>query len=326
MINIKEYIKTLPKGELHVHLNGLVSASIVKKILYEENARIPQGFCLNKDLVMRKPSGSLQAYLKPWEVLRLIPSFRKNLSIIVDDAFINLRKGNILFAEIRNSIIYIAHLNKVTIAEAMGWLIEDIMHCSNKYQIKAGLILTVTRGDYCLHHLRSLLEAYNSLGKPEQVIGLDLAGNEDYSVSDEVCCEFKDAKYKYGFKITIHAGETGNLENIKNAITKYDADRIGHGTAAIHSIEIMDLLRKKDICVEACLKSNRLTNAVREGERHPVAVFIENDVPFVICSDNPSIHMSTINNDYEQFIQETNELSVLNAMFEKQKKYSFLRV
>jgi adenosine deaminase len=318
-------ILEMGKGELHVHLNGLVSSELVIKLLEKNVIDIPQGFDLTKDLNVLKPAKNLSAYLKPWNLLRFVPKSRSDLTLIVFDAFENLRKSNVTFVELRNSVLYIALLNKVNVDVAMAWLLEDILKASEYYNIKAGLILTVTRGDYSLEQIRSLLSAYIKLGKPDLIIGLDLAGNEEVNVSGALAYEFVRAKTELGLKITIHAGETGNFENIVIAVNDFKADRIGHGTAAIKSQATLDLLREKDICVEVCPISNRLTSAVRENESHPVIEFINNEVPFVICSDNPSIHRSSITKDYIEFYRETKSSIHIKKMLETQKKYSFIK-
>ena len=163
------------------------------------------------------------------------------------------------------------------------------------------------------------------MGSPDLIIGLDLAGNEDIRVSDALAYEFVRAKIELGLKVTIHAGETGKFENIVIAVNDFKADRIGHGTAAIKSKYTLDLLRGKDICVEVCPISNRLTNAVSENEAHPVIEFINNEVPFVICSDNPSIHRSSLTQDYIEFYRETKSSIYIKKMFAMQEKYSFLK-
>lgn len=322
---MENIIPEMEKGELHVHLNGLVSSELVKKLLDNNIIDMPQGFDLDKDLNVIKPAKCLSSYLKPWDLLRLIPKSRADLTLIVFDAFENLRKSNVTFVELRNSVLYIALLNKVNVDVAMAWLLEDISRASEYYNIKAGLILTVTRGDYSLEQLRVLLSAYIKLGKPDLIIGLDLAGNEDIRVSDALAYEFVRAKIEFSLKVTIHAGETGNFENIVIAVNNFKADRIGHGTAAIKSKATLDLLREKDICVEVCPISNRLTNAVGESESHPVIEFINNEVPFVICSDNPSIHRSSITQDYIEFYRETKSSIHIKQMLKIQKKYSFIK-
>jgi len=322
---MENFILEMDKGELHVHLNGLVSSELVIKLLNNNIIDIPQGFDLEKDLNIIKPAKSLSSYLKPWELLRFVPKSRSDLTLIVFDAFENLRKSNVRFVELRNSVLYIALLNEVNVDVAMAWLLEDVSRASEFYDIKAGLILTVTRGDYSLEQLRSLLNAYIKLGKPDLIVGLDLAGNEDINVSSALAYEFVRAKTEFGLKITIHAGETGNFENIVIAVNDFKANRIGHGTAAIKSQPTLELLKEKDICVEVCPISNRLTNAVGERESHPVIEFINNEVPFVICSDNPSIHRSSITQDYIEFYRETKSSLHIKNMLEIQKKYSFIK-
>ncbi len=245
--------------------------------------------------------------------------------MLVESAFLNLKKENVHFVELRNSVIYIASLNNISIKKALAWLIDDIDNLSDKYGIKAGLIMTVNRGGYALEHLSQLLEAYKCLKYPQTVIGVDLAGNEDVSSSKDLGYLFKKARYDYDLGVTIHAGETGNIENVADAINNYGANRIGHGTAIIKSKGVMNLVKEKDICIEVCLISNRLTNAIDEDSVHPVSDFIRNNIPFVLCSDNPSIHVSGISKDYMEFIRETKNISYLNNMFEEQRKYSFIK-
>ncbi|UQI39301.1 adenosine deaminase [Vreelandella venusta] len=318
-------IQLMEKGELHVHLNGLVSTDVIRNLLLRDRSDLPSGFDLERDLNISQPADSLASYLKPWQVLRLIPKSKSCLGLIVESAFLNLKYQNITFVEIRKSVIYIALLNKISVDEALYWVVSEIEEASERHKISAGLILTVSRGDYAQDHLRSLLEAYEKLGRPITVVGLDLAGNEDITSPTDTGSLFLHAKDKYGLKVTIHAGETGKIENIVSAVHEFGADRIGHGTAASKSVEVMGLLKEKDICIEVCPISNRLTNAVKKYESHPVIDFIDNNVPFVICSDNPSIHLSCLAEDYLEFYRETNSTQHLCDMYSIQKKYSFIK-
>lgn len=315
----------MKKGELHVHLNGLVGTDIVLNLLSKDMSELPVGFDLKMDLNILKPAESLSSYLKPWQALRLIPKSKSCFKLMVESAFLNLKNHNVEFVEIRNSVVYLALLNNISVDQALFWIVSEIEEASVKYEIKAGLILTVSRGDYAPDNLRALLRAYEKLGKPSIIVGLDFSGDEDIVSPTEISSEFLRAKDKYDLKITIHAGETGKVENIVSAINEFGADRIGHGTAASKSVELMELLKDRDICIEVCPISNRLTSAVKYGESHPVVEFINHDVPFVICSDNPSIHLSSLTDDYLEFYRETGSSQHLLDMFSRQKKYSFIK-
>lgn len=322
---MQEILRTMQKGELHVHLNGLVDTELVTSLLKAEGVEIPLGFDLNSDLTRTAPSPDLISYLKPWQVLRLIPRSRVSLRLIVDNAFKNLKKQNVTFVELRNSVIYIAQLNNIGISTALFWLIQEIKAASEKYSIKSGLILTIPRGDKALDHLNALLKSYIDLERPSIIVGLDLAGDEDAISPEHTGKAFCKAKDDFGLNVTIHAGETGNPEHISDAIVNFNADRIGHGTAAYKSHVVMDLLRNRDVCVEVCPISNRRTGAVSSDESHPVSEFIKMEVPFVICSDNPSIHRASLSDDYLEFYRETHNIEIIRDMLSLQIKYSFIK-
>jgi adenosine deaminase len=86
----------------------------------------------------------------------------------------------------------------------------------------------------------------------------------------------------------------------------------------------MEIISKRDIVVEVCPISNQLTSAVRNGN-YSFKKFIEYDVPFVLCSDNPAIHKRSIDDDYNLFLEKTGRADILSKMFSIQKKYSFIR-
>ncbi|OHB52685.1 MAG: adenosine deaminase [Planctomycetes bacterium GWF2_42_9] len=318
-------VEFLPKGDLHVHLNGLISKAMMQDILHKEKSFYSETIDINPYLEKTKPYKSLQEYIRIWDVFRLVPNHRSSLKLMMEDAFINLKKDNVRFAEIRNSVIYISLLNDITVTEALRWLLEYLDVFSEKYGIKAGFIPTVSRGDYCIDNFKALLKAYEALGCPKSIVGIDLAGDEDYQCPKELAKLFRVTKEKYNLKITIHAGETGNPNNIRDAIINYGADRIGHGTAASKSKEVMQLLKEKDICIEVCPISNYLTGAVKSLNKHPVSDFIKNNVPFVICSDNPGFHDASLSEDYKLFINAVNDSSQIENMFDKQKKYTFIK-
>jgi adenosine deaminase len=314
------------KGELHVHLNGLVSAGLVRSILQDEKADIPHGFDLQADLIRRMPCASLSSYLKSWHVLRRIPSNHENFARMCDDAFQTLSASNVGFVELRSSVLYLAGLQNCSVPEALQRLIVATATSGAKHGIARGIVLTVTRGDYSAVHLDALLHAYRALDCPPDVVGIDLAGDEETPFPEELPGLFRAAKDRYGLGVTIHAGETGRPENILSAIRDFRANRIGHGTAAASHPEIMEELCEQDVCVEVCPISNRLTGALRQTETHPMREFLKGGVPFVICSDNPGIHERDLNEDYQTALSEGLDVAFLEGQFELAKKYTFLEI
>ena len=312
------------RGELHVHLNGAVSFSAIKEIMADEGTLIPDGFEFERDMTRLIPCKSLAEYLKPWQVLRLFPKRRENLDRLTHDVFARLNENAVRFVELRSSILYLTGLQACTPVQALERVIESTDRAAQHYGIRRGLILTVTRGDYDATNLAILLQAYEDLGRPKDVVGIDLAGDEEVPYSAALPAMIREAKNRYGFGITIHAGETGRVENVREAVEIFKADRIGHGTAASKDPGLMDLLATKGICIEVCPISNRLTGAVTRSEAHPLQEFRRSGVPFVICSDNPGIHQRGLVDDQAAAMDEGLSIFDIQQQYEIAKRFSFM--
>ncbi len=313
------------RGELHVHLNGAIPASTIRAILADEATVLPAGFELGRDLLRTAPCQSLAEYLMPWQMLRLFPRRRENLDCLTLSAVAGLAGNNVRFVELRSSVLYLASLQKCSPAQALERLLESTEDAAQRYGIRRGLILTVTRGDYSAVNLSTLLQAYRDLGEPKDVIGLDLAGDEEMGYPVELPSLFREAKDRFGLGITIHAGETGRVENVRAAVELFGADRIGHGTAAGKDPELLELLSFKKICIEVCPISNRLTGAVHQNEAHPLQQFRQFGVPFVVCSDNPAIHRRGLVDDHAAAMTEGLSIGDIRQQYEVAKRHSFMR-
>lgn len=314
----------LKRGELHVHMNGAVPTSTIWEILADEGTSLPQRFDFQRDLVRLTPCRSLAEYLAPWQILRLFPKKRANLDRLTLSVFGSLAKNQVGFVELRSSLLYLATLQGCSPAQALELLIESTGEAARRHGICRGLILTVTRGDYGAVGLATLLQAFEDLGRPKEVVGLDLAGDEEMSYPTELPSMFRDAKDRFGLGITIHAGETGRAENVRSAVDLFDADRIGHGTAAGKDPGLLELLAERRICVEVCPISNRLTGAVPPNEAHPLQEFRRHGVPFVICSDNPAIHQHGLADDQAAAMAEGLSICDMQQQYEIAKRYSFM--
>ena len=314
----------LDRGELHVHLNGAVPMSTIQEIVADEATTFPAGFNFERDMTRLTPCKSLSEYLTPWQVLRLFPKKRANLDRLAHAVFMSLAENSVRFVELRSSVLYLTGLQNCTPAQALERLIESTGNAAQRYGIRRGLILTVTRGDYGASNLRTLLQAYEDIGQPKDVVGLDLAGDEETPYSAELPAMIREAKDWYGFGITIYAGETGRVENVRAAVKLFHADRIGHGTAAGKDPELMDLLAAEEICVEVCPISNRLTGAVPPDEAHPLQEFRRRGVPFVICSDNPAIHQYGLADDHAAAMAEGLSICDMQQQYEVAKHFSFM--
>jgi len=98
------------------------------------------------------------------------------------------------------------------------------------------------------------------------VSGFDAVNEEDYNHKlDDFVEQILETKQKLGdhFQVYLHAGESysHNNKELYDAIL-LGSKRIGHGFAIAKHQKLIDLVKKKDICVECCPVSNRVLGYV----------------------------------------------------------------
>ena len=158
--------------------------------------------------------------------------------------------------------------------------------CEQFPEIKVTQILCALtwRPDWAMPTLELALKHRNDALCP--VVGIDIAAGEDHfdhQGSPHLHKPHYDmiqrAKLE-NMPITIHAGESSDqaTENVRTAVEKYGAKRIGHGYRMVHSEEVMQLVRKENIHIEG---KHRLYLVCLGDCKYAYSQCIS--VPYVIC-------------------------------------------
>lgn len=121
-----------------------------------------------------------------------------------------------------------------------------------------------------------------------RVVGIDLAGGplptHKWCLFDYIE-PFEEAR-RYGIGRTVHAAEGRSPKEIEVAINFLHAQRIGHGTTILEDQRAIDLVREKNVVLEACITSNVHTSVIDSFGDHPIKEWIRQDIPVSICADN----------------------------------------
>lgn len=157
---------------------------------------------------------------------------------------------------------------------------------------------------------RSVLEARDRLGVP--VVGFDLAGAEAGHPASDHERAFELAKHHF-LKTTVHAGEAYGPESIFQAITRLNADRIGHGTHlySVDQVQVDDPERyvhqlseyvaDRRITLEVCITSNLQTMPeLRRVENHPFGRMLREKVSATLCTDNRLVSRTSVTDEVAQ--------------------------
>jgi adenosine deaminase len=129
------------------------------------------------------------------------------------------------------------------------------------------------------------------------VLGLDLAGSEAESPASPFLGVFNEAR-QAGLKITLHAGEWGGPENVREAIEKFDSQRIGHGVRIMEDPRLVEIARERSTTFEVCITSNYQSGVVPKLTAHPFAAMLDAGLNATLNTDDPSVSQIVLSHEY----------------------------
>lgn len=299
-MKLDKLIEFIPKVDIHCHLDGSIRPDTMLDLASNENIKLPAETTdsLSKYIKANEVCASLKEYLEKFNIpIRLMQSY-ENIYRVTYELIQDAAKQNIRYIEIRFAPLN--HIqNGLSLKDVINASLEGIKYGSKKYNVMSNLILCIMRhdspekGEYIVRQA----ENFANCG----VAAIDLAGDESFPPEIHKKA-FEMAKY-FGIHRTVHAGETGNFENITKSIKFLDAERIGHGVYAFKSKHIMDFLAESKIPLEMCITSNINTSAVSSYVSHPIKKYLDAGIAVTVNTDNTTVSDTNIIKEYNCLVK-----------------------
>ena len=288
-------ILNLPKIELHCHLDGSVRPETMIDIARKENIKIPSFDIedIKKRVIIPIECESLNEYLKAFTIPNLVMQSKESLRRIAFELYEDAAKENVKYMEIRFAPI-LHTMEGLKIDEVIESVLDGINDAEKQYNIKGNLILGCMR-------FMSIEKAYEVIEAGKKFIGkgvvaIDLCAAEEEGFCRKFVEPMKLAR-KYGYRITIHAGETGIGKNVLEAVELLGAERIGHGVFIRNCKEAYDIVKEKNVTLEMCPTSNVQTKAVKDFNDHPMYDFFKDGINVTVNTDNRIVSNTDMTNE-----------------------------
>ncbi|UCC25485.1 MAG: adenosine deaminase [Gemmatimonadales bacterium] len=291
-----DFIRRLPKPELHVHLDGSLRPETLLELAREVGLRIPaRDPEAVADFMRADESRDLEDYLRRFEVTLAVLQSEPALERAAYELVLDAAAENTRYLEIRYSPV----LNTRD-----GLTLDEVLDASLRGMVR-GMAETGVRGGIVVCALRSLSpEVSTALAelavsyRGRGVVGFDLAGGEAGHPAREHAEAFTVAA-RGGVPRTVHAGEAWGPESIREALVEGRAQRIGHGTRLQEDPLLEEIIRDQQIPVEVCLTSNLQTRVTASYAEHPLRRYYDLGIPVTICTDNRLVSGTTLVREYE---------------------------
>lgn len=278
---------SLPKIELHVHLDCSLSYAVVHRL------RPEIGFERYRQTFVAPPKCTdlrdyLTRALKGIELMQTAEALR----LVTLDLFDQLQADNVLYAEIRFAPL--EHLRGGLAPEQVVQTVADaVREGTARTGIPAGLLLCTLR-----HYAEAQSLDTARLAERFAVAGFDIAGDEAGYPVDNHIAAFRHAHAK-GIPCTAHAGEALGADSIWETLRHFAPRRIGHGVRCTEDPALVDYLKKRRIHLEVCPTSNVQTNVYPTMAGHRVDDLYRSGLSLSINSDARTISDATLNGEYQ---------------------------
>lgn len=270
-----------PLLDLHCHLDGSIPFPTMEKILGRKISE--------HEVQVSENCTSLSEYLACFDLPLKCILTADHLKLIARDFLLESSRQGLSYVETRFAPLSCVSETldcRLAIESVLAGLTEARSMCDTDY----GVIVCAMRHQSEEENRKMFQIASEFLGKG--VVAADLAGAEALFPMKLHLSLFEYAK-ELGFPLTIHAGECGNTENIRDAIS-VKASRIGHGIAMKDDPALMKLCRDEKIGIELCPISNHQTNAIAPDETYPIRKFLSAGLLVTLNTDNRTVSNTTL--------------------------------
>ena len=292
MPNLNEVIRSTPKSELHIHVEGSLEPEMMFDLARRNGVSLPYRSVeeVRRAYSFNNLQEFLDLYYEGMDVLRTEEDF-----FALADAYLRRAAAdNVVHVEMFFDPQ--AHTGRgVPLATLMAGLERAIVR-SRERGVSVFLILCFLR------HLTER-EAFETLEQAEpyldRLLGVGLDSSEVGHPPSKFARVF-DAARDLGLRLVAHAGEEGPPEYVWEALDILGVERIDHGNRALEDEALVTRLRDDRIPLTVCPLSNLELRVVDDLTAHPIKRMLDLGLVATVNSDDPAYFGGYINENFRQ--------------------------
>lgn len=284
-------LRSLPKVELHLHLEGAAPPDFIRGLAAEKRVKLDGIFDADGGYEFRDFAHFLTQYDAACTVLTGPEEFyRLTRAVLQESAF-----HGVIYTEAFLSPDFCGGGDLAAWKDYLAAIAQAASDAERDDGIVMRGIATAVRHhgrDACRKAARVAAETAGDF-----LTGFGMAGAELEGRPGDFAYSF-DLAREAGLRLTAHAGEWGDPARIRETLT-LGVERLGHGIRAIEDPHLVDLLAAKQIVLEVCPGSNVVLQAVDGWDDHPIERLRHAGVPVTVSTDDPPFFHTTMTAEYE---------------------------
>ncbi len=291
-----DFVRLLPKTELHLHLEGSLEPELMFKLAARNNVVLP--YATIEEVKAAYDFHNLQSFLDIYyqcaDVLR------------TEQDFFDLTWAYLLECQ-RDGIVHVepffdpqTHTERgIDIGIVIKGITRALAQAEQELGISSGLILCFLRhlseeqAIECLQQAKPYLEHF---------IGVGLDSSELGHPPGKFTRVFAQAR-ELGLRAVAHAGEEGPADYIVDALDILKVDRIDHGVRCVEDEDLMTRLVADQITLTVCPLSNTRLKVFSHMSEHNILQLLDQDVAVMVNADDPAFFGGYLMQNFDALIE-----------------------
>jgi aminodeoxyfutalosine deaminase len=325
--NIEHYVTSIPKAELHVHLEGSIQPTTLLALAQRNRVQLPVETVsdLQKWFTFRDFNHFIEIYFEISSCLKTSEDYE----LIAYEFGANMARQNVRYAEVTFSPSTHQFSLGIPFDIFFSGLTKGRLRAKTEFGVEIRWVFDIVRDIPEMLHNRRRAEytlAVAEEGMGDGVVALGLGGGEVGNPPERYVKWFEKAR-EAGLHSAPHAGETVGPESVWGAVQVLGAERLGHGVRSIEDHVLVSYLAEKQIPLEVCPTSNIRLGVYADLTAHPMTDLYYAGVPVTINSDDPPLFNTTLNDEVNLLVDPFNfDIDTINEILLNGVRYSFLPV
>ena len=292
-MNDREFLRRLPKAELHLHLEGSLEPEMLMRLARKNRVDIPFASVEEVKAAYRftELQSFLDIYYQGMNVLHEAEDFTDLTLAYLERAAADGAVHVEVFYDPQG------HTERgIPFDTATDGILKALEEGRSRLGVTSHLILCFLR------HL-SEDEAFVTYRQAEpyfadgRILGVGLDSSEKGHPPSNFAKVFEAAR-DAGLKVVAHAGEEGPADYVREAVDILKIDRIDHGNRSLDDPDLVRRLAEMGIALTVCPLSNLRLCVVPNLRDHPLKRMLDAGLKATVNSDDPAYFQGYLLDNY----------------------------
>ncbi len=295
MPSIQEFIRRLPKAELHLHLEG----TILPSTLVELSARHDARPILLQEAEALYQFTDFSGFLEAFKAVTARLVAPEDYELAAWRMMQQLATQGVVHAEVFIAVGVVYHWRNhdpASFDPIFAALERARLRAAAELGLSLYWIFDAVRHFPVEEAERVFLKAAEFRSNHSSIVAIGLGGDERRCGSEPFRSLYAQARAA-GLRLTNHAGETTGAEAIWEALA-IGSERIGHAVSAGDDEDLLQDLKARSTPLELNPSSNVRTGVCASFAAHPLRRYFDRGLLVTLNSDDPAFFASDLANEY----------------------------